>query len=107
MQIAVRLVMRNGANASAVYDSDTKSLVVLHGSKVNMAISSSKSFRSANSICKARSGIVDENGIVMEDVRFLSASTAANFVTGNSTNGLKAWKSEDGRTLGEIIKEEQ
>ena len=34
---------------------------------------------------------------------FRSPSTAANFVTGNSTNGLLAWKDENGRTLKEIL----
>ena len=44
---------------------------------------------------------------VIKDVPFKSASTAANFVTGASTNGLTAWKDENGKTLKAILAERQ
>ena len=43
---------------------------------------------------------IDGNMILQEDITFDSASTAGAFVTGNSTNGLRAWKDELGVALG-------
>ena len=36
-----------------------------------------------------------------KDAHFTSASTAASFVTGASTNGMTAWKTKGGKTLKE------
>jgi hypothetical protein len=44
-----------------------------------------------------------KDGKVIKDVCFKSASTAANFVTGSSTNGMLAWKDKDGNNLKEIL----
>ena len=38
-------------------------------------------------------------------MKFKSPSTAANFVTGRSTNGLIAWKNIDKKTIKELINE--
>ena len=46
-----------------------------------------------------------KGAVLQKDMVFKSASTAANFVTGSSTNGLTAWKDKDGRTIKEIILE--
>ena len=43
------------------------------------------------------------NNVLQTDMIFKSASTAANFVTGNSTNGLIAWKNKDGVILKTLI----
>ena len=40
-----------------------------------------------------------------QDVAFKSASTAANFVTGRSTNGLITWKNSDGIILKSLLSE--
>jgi hypothetical protein len=45
-------------------------------------------------------------GCVKEDVIFKSASTAANFVTGSSTNGLTSWKTEEGKAIRGYYKKE-
>ena len=37
---------------------------------------------------------------------FRSASTAASFVTGNISNGMRVWKLESGKTLGSAINNE-
>lgn len=68
-------------------------------------ITRSEKFRGAKSIETAREGVVKE-GKVIKDITFKSASTAANFVTGASTNGLIVWKDKDGNTLKSIISEE-
>ena len=90
--------------AVAEYDLENGSVTILKGSTVSATIAYSEKFRGAKSIEKSRSEYVG-NGIVIKDAYFKSASTAANFVTGSSTNGLTAWKSENGKTLQCILKE--
>ena len=100
----VFLKRRNGdAEAQGIYDESTGTLTVLKGSKVSDQVHRTDKFRSANAIEETREKFVN-NGIVKEDVLFKSPSTAANFVTGSSTNGLTAWKTKDGVTLKEAIK---
>lgn len=88
------------------YDLENGSVTVLKGSTVSATIAYSEKFRGAKSIEKSHSEYV-ENRIVIKDAYFKSASTAANFVTGSSTNGLTAWKTENGNTLQSILKEGQ
>lgn len=53
---------------------------------------------------RADNSVVDENGVVLKDITFNSASMAAVFVMGTSTNGLKVWKTEKNEKLEEVIK---
>lgn len=94
--------MKTGINANAEFNPDTKSVTVLKGSILSDAVAHTEKFRSAKSIEKSRDGVMKGN-VLQKDVTFKSASTAANFVTGSSTNGLVAWKDKDGRTIKEII----
>lgn len=50
---------------------------------------------------------VSAEGIILKDCEFTSASTAAQFVTGRSTNGLVAWKVEKKKSLKDYIAENQ
>lgn len=43
--------------------------------------------------------IVGKNNILLKNIEFDSPSAAAQFVTKNSVNGWKAWKTEDGIEL--------
>lgn len=99
-------IKRKKGNIAAVaeYDFMAKRFVVLSGSKVSDEISYSEKFRGSKSIEKSRLGTV-ENSTVIEDVVFKSASTAANYVCGSSTNGLTAWKDEHGKTLKSLLEE--
>ena len=92
---------RSGINASGEYDVTTRALTVLAGSVLSEGIAYTEKFRGAKTIEKARDGIV-VNRVLKKDITFKSASTAANFVTGSSTNGLIAWKDETGRTIKDI-----
>lgn len=97
---------KNGSiDAIAEYNVVTKECIVLKGSTVSLEIAHSEKFRGAASIEKARDGVVID-GKLIKDTKFKSASTAANFVTGTSTNGLVAWKNKDGKTIKDILKEE-
>lgn len=89
--------------AYADFDEESGSFTVLKGSTVSEDVVTTGTFRGANSIIKAREGFV-VGRTVTQDAVFTSASTAANFVTGRSTNGLIAWKTKDGKTLKEYLK---
>ena len=93
---------RSGVEASGEYDPATKECIVKKGSKVSGTVVHSEKFRGANTIEKYRAEYV-KDGVVSKDVHFTSASTAANFVTGASTNGMTAWKTKDGKTLKEAV----
>ena len=47
-----------------------------------------------------------QNRIILKDCVFDSPSTAAQFVTGRSTNGYEAWKVDQKKTLGAYLKEQ-
>lgn len=80
----------------------TKEIKVFKGAIVSKDIANSKTFKGANTIEKTRNGII-KNNILQEDKIFKSPSTAANFVTGRSTNGLIAWKTEDGKKIKDVL----
>lgn len=48
---------------------------------------------------------VDEAGNILKDCTFTSPSTAAQFVTGRSTNGYEAWKVDTKTSLDKYMKE--
>lgn len=93
---------KNGVDAVAEFEKATGTVTVLKGSRVSDSIAHSEKFRGAKSIERARAVYV-KNGAVVKDAVFKSSSTAANFVTGTSTNGLTAWKDENGITLKGIL----
>ena len=95
--------MKRGIDAIGEYNAETKSLTVLKGSVVSRFISTAATFRGAKTVEKYRNLYVT-NQIVTEDVVFKSPSTAANFVTGSSTDGTKAWKTGDGVTISALSK---
>lgn len=94
-------------NATADYDPINKKFTVLKGSIVSENIEYSTTFRGAKSIEKTRGDGAVIDRIVTKDIIFKSPSTAANFVTGASTNGLTAWKDNNGKTLKVILAEEE
>lgn len=102
------LVQKNkGVNAKAEYDVNNKVFTVLKGSTVSEEVSHSERFRGSESIVRQRSNGVVKKCVVTQDVQFRSPSTAANFVTGASTNGMIAWKNEQGETLKSILSKEE
>lgn len=91
-------------DAVGTFNKNTRELIVLKGSIVSKDISYSEKFRGSKSIEKYRAGRIKNNEL-QEDVLFKSPSTAGNFVTGKSTNGLTAWKDINGKTIKEILGE--
>jgi hypothetical protein len=88
--------------ANGEFDITTKKLKIFKGSKVSSNITYSEKFKGAKTIEKLRDNKI-KNNILQEDMIFKSPSTAANFVTGRSTNGLIAWKTEEGKKLKEVL----
>jgi hypothetical protein len=88
---------KSGYNASGIFESDR--FTVLKGSKISQNAGKELS----ESILKIRldDSIIDQNGYLKKDTIFKSASTAASFVTGHSSNGLIVWKLENGDRLGD------
>lgn len=93
---------RIGVDAKAIFDTETKETVVLKDSKISATISDAPTFRGRKTIEKSREGCV-KNNILQKDLTFKSPSTAGNIVTGRSTDGMQAWRTEDGETLKEYI----
>lgn len=95
---------RSGIKATGEFDPATRAVTVLKGSVLSDSIAHTEKFRGTKSIEKSREGVL-KGSVLQKDVAFKSASTAANFVTGSSTNGLTAWKNKNGKTIKEIIAE--
>lgn len=106
MQLFIK--RKNGTiDATLEFDEINNIFTVLKGSVVSKSVTMDKKFRSASSIEKARGNGVVVDGILTKDVQFKSASMAANFVTGTSTNGKIAWRNKDGEALREIQAKEK
>lgn len=87
--------------AEGIFDAETGCLIVKKGAKVSKDVRNYASCSAEKTICM-RKDIV-EDGILVKDFEFKSPSGAGLFVTGRSTNGMVAWKDEEGRTLNEIM----
>lgn len=97
---------KNGKiDAIAEYNSETKECVVQKGSVVSEKIAYSKTFRGAKAVEKMRGDGAVVDCVVTRNISFKSASTAANFVTGASSNGMTVWRDESGKTLKELLEE--
>lgn len=80
-----------------------KKLKVLAGSKI--ALNLKENFRPYAIVVKLRNdnSVVNSEGILLKDIEFSSASGAAQFVSGRSTDGLLAWKVSRGVPLKKMI----
>lgn len=101
MDVNVYAKGRMGYNAKGIYDG--KGLTIKKGSILSHAVASKVN----PIVTKLRNDreTVSEDYILLKDVSFRSASTAATFVTGNISNGMRVWKVEPGKDLGTYTKE--
>ena len=103
--VTLYLKARKGEyDAKGVFDTKTKTMTVLKNSVISSDVAGGM-FRSSKSVKEKRENSNIKDHKLLEDIEFKSASTAANFVTGRSTNGLIAWKTKEGLTLKELIGE--
>lgn len=105
----IECVLKSRGNvhyAKGIYDTENKSLTVLRGSKIALEITfnaiTSKALQA-----RKDTNIVDSYGNVLTDVSFSSASTAAQFVTGRSSNGYIAWRPSDKMNLKEYLSKQE
>ena len=104
MKIVLSAKTRDGvASAKAEYDSGKT--VVLAGSKVKTNLA--KSIKGGKFVRRYLDdeSFISSDGLVLRDCEFNSPSIAAMLVTGNASNGYRVWKTEDGKTLGDFLKE--
>ncbi len=91
-------------DATGEYDIKTNALVLKSGSLVSEDIHYSETFRGARTIEKQRKQYLVDR-VVQDDLVFKSPSTAANFVTGRSCNGMIMWKTKEGKNIKNLISE--
>lgn len=92
-------IRKSGEIIEAKCKQTEEGFVVLKGSMINTIDSNSI----PHGVKKARNNaVIDNNGILQENVLFQSPSYAAAFVNGRSTNGLTAWKNLAGKTLKDL-----
>lgn len=83
-----RKIKRLGRNINAKMKITPTGFKVLAGSEVSLLDDNKRSA----TVKKIRHSAKIDNGILLEDVEFNSASSAAEFVIGNSANGLQEWR---------------
>lgn len=90
-------------NYSATCELNDGVFVVKKGSKICMRFSEHIKGGTFAKKYREDRNFVSDDGVVLKDCSFNSASTAAQFVTGSSTNGMVAWKSKDRKKLKDIL----
>ena len=96
MNVSFKSKKRN-CYASGEYDISTNKLKIFAGAKLS-EIKDEKFRLAKEAICREDPEIV-ENLILKKDIVFKSPSVAAQFIACSSLNGLKVWKTEDGKSL--------
>lgn len=103
MTIKVTITTRSSdVKADAIYKGDC--IIVQPGGKISQDFAEHiRGGRKAKSY-RDNPEYVNEERIIIKPCEFSSPSTAAQFVTGRSTNGYEAWKVEPKLTLGNYLK---
>ena len=103
MKTEIYLTAKDGSyNAQAIYDS-TGEITVKKGSHIRMQFAAH--IRGGKTAKKYRENpaYVNEEGVTLQDCKFTSPSTAAQFVMGSSTNGWTAWHIDKKTNLKQYI----
>lgn len=105
MKIKVYLAMRTtDVQAEAIYEGET--ITVLPGGTISNDFAEHiRGGRKAKAY-RENPEYVDANRKILKECPFTSPSTAAQFVTGRSTNGYKAWKIDKKKSLETYLKEQ-
>lgn len=96
------LKQQHANNYDAFGKRTDEGFVVLSGSKININLTASRCPHRAKILREEYLPKLDKDSKLMQDVLCTSPSLAASFVTGWSINGRDSWKTEDGKTLGDI-----
>ena len=100
----MKVILKSKQNQHyAIGEYDDGKLSVLKGSKINPIIAFPQMSPMLVQMREDKH-LVSEEGIVLSDIFFNSPSSAAQFVTGRSVNGLIAWRPNDEISLKEYLK---
>ena len=102
MNIKVTISNRSSkCHAEAEYSES--GIVVKKGGLINLDFAAHIKGGKAAKSFREDAIFVSENGTILKDCPFSSPSTAAQFVTGRSTNGYAAWKVDKKTSLGKYL----
>lgn len=95
-ELRLERVIKNVGKVEAFGAQTSEGFVVFKGSHIALADDDT-----IPAVIKERrkNALLDEQGVLGEDMLFTSPSYAAMFVIGKSANGLTSWKTADGKTL--------
>lgn len=95
-ELHLERVIKNVGKVEAVGTQTSEGFVVFKGSHISLVDDDT-----IPAVIKERrkNALLDEQGVLQEDMLFSSPSYAAMFVIGKSANGLTSWKTTDGKTL--------
>lgn len=99
MRFNMKLILKSKKGthyAEALYDGNK--VIIQKGAKVN-PIDSFPKMSEAIKRMRYDRNVVSEEGRLLVDLSFDSPSTAAQFITGRSVNGLIAWRPDDKTSL--------
>lgn len=91
---------KNRTKAYGEYNVSNGSLTVKKGSLVSETVAT---FKGAATVIELRKKHTDENGVLVQDLMFDSASAAASFVAGYSVSGMLAWHVDKHVTLKDTL----
>ena len=89
-------------NAKGEFDIDTGAVTIFKGSVVSESVAQ---FAGAEKIRDLRKQNTNDEGVLLQDLKFDSPSSAASFVSGYSANGLITWHVEKHKTLKTYLQE--
>ncbi len=107
MKTEIYLIAKDGSyNAQATYDSNGE-ITVKKGTRIRTQFASH--VRGGKTAKKYREdpSYVNEDGITLQDCKFTSPSTAAQFVMGSSVNGWTAWHIDKKTNLKQYIEKSE
>ena len=104
VRLHLERTIKNVGRVEASGTQTTEGFVVLQGSHISLVDDDT-----IPSVIKERrkKALIDEQGILQEDMLFTSPSYAAMFVIGKSANGLTSWKNTNGQTLKSLESREE
>lgn len=100
----MKLILKSKKNLHyAEAEWDGEHIIVLSGSKINPTVAFPQMSEELKHMREDRA-IVNEQHVLLVDMKFASPSSAAQFVTGRSVNGYIAWRPDDKMSLKEYLK---
>lgn len=104
MEIKLHFALKDGsAFADGIYNGE-KTIVKAGGRISKNFASCIRGGTKAKKMCE-NPAVVDSKRNIIADCAFNSPSTAAQFVSGRSVSGYKAWKVDEKKSLGDYLKE--